>query len=278
MDPKEQRADDAAVDRDSEKEEIKQNAHAESKLETADSSLPAGPEQETAASEQVSSVSRTSTAADQNTQSTRSVQTVAVKQKRFKKMLLYIAGGVFGLFALVIVTGFIQKEDRVGTLISAQAKGVQFMRPEKWVENTSQDGFTYYTENGSSIENAELAVVLGTQTAPVDYTSLSEADKTRVKGAFTAKPEALSSSFSNQDCVEPGEVKNNEQQREGYDLAYLIEATCNKLKGRDTSGKVKVVFGWKGKSLQIFAVIADDELWRQNEQKLNEILTSAKPQ
>lgn len=204
-------------------------------------------------------------------------QSAVTQRKRMKKMLMYIAGGVFSLFALVSVTQIILKDDRIGTLVSTQAKGVQFMRPEKWVEKSTQDGFTYFTENGADITNAEVAVVLGSQTAPVDYASLSESDKSRVKGAFTSRPEALSSSFANKDCEQPGGITNNEQQREGYDLAYIIEATCNKLKGRDTKGKVKVVFGWKGKSLQIFAVMADDQLWQQDHDKLDAILASAKP-
>lgn len=199
-------------------------------------------------------------------------------QKKFKKMLLYIAGGVFGVFALVLAAQIIMKDDRVGTLVSAQVKGVSFMRPASWVEKTSSDGYTYYTEKGEDINNAELAVVLGTQTSPVDYATLSEADKARVKGAFTSRPQALSNSFTSKDCAEPGEVKNSEQQREGYDLAYLIEATCNKLQTKDAKGQVKIVFGWKGKDLQIFAVIADDQLWQQNQDKLEQILASAKPQ
>lgn len=198
--------------------------------------------------------------------------------KKFKKRLLYIAGGVFGVFVLVFAAQIIMKDDRVGKLVSAQVKGVSFMRPASWVEKTSSDGYTYYTEKGEDINNAELAVVLGTQTSPVDYATLSEADKARVKGAFTSRPQALSNSFTSKDCAEPGEVKNSEQQREGYDLAYLIEATCNKLQTKEAKGQVKIVFGWKGKDLQIFAVIADDKLWQQNQDKLEQILASAKPQ
>lgn len=216
-------------------------------------------------------------AASVASEDSRSSVEVAAKKKRLKKMLLYIAGGVFSLFALVSVTKIIMTDDRLGTLIQAQAKGVQFMRPEKWVEKSSEDGFTYYTENGSDIDSAEIAVVLGAQTAPVDYTTLSDTDKSRVKGAFTSRPEALSGSLANKDCAEAGNVSNTEQQREGYDLAYMIEATCNKLKGKDTKGTVKIVFGWKGNSLQIFAVMADDQLWQQNQEKLDKILASAKP-
>jgi len=203
---------------------------------------------------------------------------LSAKNKKLKKVMRYLAGGAFGLLAVVSVTHVVMKDDRIGKLVDSQAKGVQFVRPEKWVEKTSQDGFTYYTENGSDIDNADVAVVLGTQTAPVDYASLSDDDKSRVKGAFTSQPEALSSSFATKDCDEPGEVKNNEQQRDGYDLAYMIEATCNKLKGKDTKGTVKMVFGWKGKSLQIFAVMANEQLWQQNQDKLDKILASAKPQ
>lgn len=200
----------------------------------------------------------------------------AMKTRRMKKMLLYIAGGVFGVFALALLAGVIFKDDRVGSLVQSQAKGVAFVRPEKWVEKTSDDGFVYYTENGLDIQAAEMAVVLGEQASPVEYASLSEDDKSRVKGAFTARPEALSGSFSN-DCEQPGQVVNNELQRDGYDLAYLIEATCEKLKNRDSKGMVKIVFGWKGKSLQIFAVMADEQLWQQNQKKLDQIISSAKP-
>lgn len=199
------------------------------------------------------------------------------KQKMIKKLV-----AVFAVVVVVAVVGLIAKSlffggGRIGKLVTDTQDGIMFMRPDAWKKATTDDDFTYFTEDGVNINEVDLGLLLGSESFGVRYDSLSEEEKQTVKSSFETQFGSIDTSLTDGSCSELKGVSSSEAQREGYDLAFSIEATCSKLKDKETGGTVKIVLGWHDTELHIFGVVADDATWESDGKKLDEIVASAKP-
>ncbi len=198
------------------------------------------------------------------------------KSSRRKKLItLAIVLAVAGLLVFGMVKVF--SDGKVSGLVSDSKNKIGFMRPENWQESKEEDGLTYYTENGIAEADVSRGMILGVQKLGIRYNSLTEDNKANIRKSFQDEFSS-SESFSNDQCSEIGNVQTEELVREGYDLAFKVDADCTKLKNGNTGGTIKMFVGWSDVDLHVVGVVADNPTWNAEGSELDTILTSIKPE
>ncbi len=197
-------------------------------------------------------------------------------------MLKYVAVGVAGLLALGVVAfmafSFLSSRGGgVGALVSDTQDEIRFMRPEEWVQSTTKDQFIYFTDGGSEIKDTSRGILLGNDFIGIRYASLGDNDKETIRQSFETQFTSAEKLFASDSCPTVSGSKTTEQQRAGYDIAYLIEATCTRTNTDEPGGTVKMFIGWTDVNLHLFGVVADTATWEKSGDKLDQVIQSVQP-
>jgi len=198
------------------------------------------------------------------------------KQKTMKGLValavlvLVVAGGFF------IVRG-LTDSGRVGKLVDDSVDDVGFVRPESWLRTERDDGIIFFAEEeGADLDKLDLGLLVSKADTGIEYSSLSDTDKETIKTGYETQFSG-DSSFGNDACGEVTGTASTEVQREGYDLAFILETTCSELVGKGVGGVVKLLLGWQNSEIHIVGIVANNDIWSSDGAKLDEILASVRP-
>lgn len=207
----------------------------------------------------------------------------AVKTRGGNMRLIRIVLAV--VISLVVLSGgglllkdtlFSGSKIKVGDLVDDSAESVSFKRPKNWTESKDDDfDGTVYTENGASTDDTDQALFVGSDSLPLDYDTLSDAQKESVFKAFEGEYSS-SSAFESDSCKEASTPKVTKISQKNYTDAFQIEVTCEKFSKRNLKAQLKAVYGLKGKKVDLVMVVAVDKTWDKSGDALNEILTTFK--
>lgn len=203
--------------------------------------------------------------------------TGAFKKSSRKKKIVILAIALMLIGLLVFGTTRVFSGGKVAGLVSDSKNKIAFLRPENWQQSKEEDGLTYYTENGVAEADVSRGMVLGVQKLGIRYSSLTDDNKANIRKSFQDEFSS-SESFSNDQCSEVGNVQTEELVREGYDLAFKVDADCTKLKNGNTGGTIKMFVGWSDVDLHVVGVVADTPTWNAEGKELDTILSSIKPE
>lgn len=200
------------------------------------------------------------------------------KRKLFK--IIGISVTTLVVLTAISVTAFLLLSGDDGSiaqsdLTSDSYSGVSFDRPEQWLEKDYEEGKAFVLE-GQEVDKADQGLLVLTQDIGVDYSQLNEAQQQLLSDGFKdelSKPETL----EDDGCKSVADFSANTTTQEGYDVAFLVEATCTEFQDSAQEGRLKYIIGISGSQLHGLSVVGLSELWDTSEEALNTVLRSMAP-
>lgn len=188
---------------------------------------------------------------------------------------MLIAFGGFLLFKDSTVTG---SSILTSDLVDQTDSGFSFKKPKQWekVETNDQSVDVVYSEGGVDLNESNQGMLLSSENIDVNYNELLDSQKEIISESILEQysdPKSL----ENETCQEISNISSNQKEQNGYDTAFIIEATCEKHSGRNLQATFKILIGIKGEQMQITGIVAINQTWEKSGEALNAILDSVQP-